>query len=369
MIFWIEDNIEITYNELVLDLKNEKPKNDLKGYNFIVSFLSRLLTGAKFSSIENIVNYIQSEKDKLSFRIQTSGTTSTPKNVDVIISNCIRHVKVNNESCSDRIWGMGYPVASFASTQVLFQSLMNKEAILYLFNVNFNSLDELLLKYKITNLSCTPTFLSMMLINMKELNNSVKKITTGGEKIRDNLIVSFKKTFINAEYINIYASSETGSLLRSNSEFFSIPQKYQRYLKIEEGTLRVHKNLLNSSSDMNLNNGWFDTNDQIEWVDENQFRFVSRSNGYLNTGGYRVSPHMVEELILNIKNVIDVHVYGKTNSLLGVILCADVIGSNIDSKSIKSEMKKLTDKHNVPQIVRVVEQFEHVFNGKRKLII
>ena len=264
---------------------------------------------------------------------------------------------------------MGYPAGSYASTQVFFQSFMNKETIIYLYGTDFKSLDNLFSKYRITNLSCTPTFLSMMLINMNSVYPTVSKITTGGEKMKDNLIDSFKKTFVNAEYVNIYASTETGSLLYSNSELFSIPEKYKEFIKVEEGTLRVHKSYLNFSSDIKVENGWFNTNDIVEWVNDTQFRFISRSNGFLNTGGYRVSPTEIEETILKIKNVNDVHVYGKPNSLLGTIVCADVIGKNIDSKIIKSDMMKLTDKHKIPQIIRIVDTFEFVSNGKKKLMI
>ena len=112
---------------------------------------------------------------------------------------------------------MGYPHGSFASTQVFFQSLMNKETIYYVFGIDFKTSDQIFSEYKITNLSCTPTFLSMLLINLKKEYPSVLKITTGGEKMKNSLINSFKKIFSSAEYINIYASTETGSLLYSTT--------------------------------------------------------------------------------------------------------------------------------------------------------
>ena len=341
----------------------------MEGYNYFLDLLIGLLKNYRFSSYDDIIKYFNSNQKTLNFNIETSGTTSTPKIISVKLENCIRYVKTNRSSNLIRFWGMGYPAGSYASTQVFFQSFMNKETIIYLYGTDFKSLDNLFSKYRITNLSCTPTFLSMMLINMNSVYPTVSKITTGGEKMKDNLIDSFKKTFVNAEYVNIYASTETGSLLYSNSELFSIPEKYKEFIKVEEGTLRVHKSYLNFSSDIKVENGWFNTNDIVEWVNDTQFRFISRSNGFLNTGGYRVSPTEIEETILKIKNVNDVHVYGKPNSLLGTIVCADVIGKNIDSKIIKSDMMKLTDKHKIPQIIRIVDTFEFVSNGKKKLMI
>lgn len=367
MIFWIEREVEVTYKELLEDLNNYNPISDLSGYMYFLTLLKKLCGSQHFSSVDSLIQFLIENKDTLNFQIQTSGTTSVPKSISVKVSNCIRYVKKSKEE-SLKIWGMGYPHGSFASTQVFFQSLMNKETIYYIFGIDFKTSDQIFSKYKITNLSCTPTFLSMLLINLKKEYDSILKITTGGEKMNDSLIKSFKKTFPSAEYINIYASTETGSLLYSTTEYFSIPEKYKSKLKIEDGTLRVHKSLLNDVE--KFNNDWYDTNDLVEFVDEKQFKFVSRSNGYLNTGGFRVSPSQIEEKIMEIEGVKDVHVYGRENSLLGSIICADIIGEGVSSKIIKMELiNRSVEKQMIPQIIRIVELFEHVSNGKKKIMI
>jgi len=367
MIFWIESGIEIPYDELLEDLNNDNPKSDLPGYMYFLTLLKKLCGGRIFSSIDSVIHFLIENKDTLSFQIQTSGTTSVPKSITVKVSNCIRYVKKSKEE-SLKIWGMGYPHGSFASTQVFFQSLMNEETIYYVFGIDFKTSDQIFSEYKITNLSCTPTFLSMLLINLKKEYPSVLKITTGSEKMKNSLINSFKKIFLSAEYINIYASTETGSLLYSKTEYFSIPEKYTSKLKIEDGTLRVHRSLLNEVD--KINDDWYDTNDLVEFVDEKHFKFVSRSNGYLNTGGFRVSPLQIEEKIMEIEGVKDVHVYGKPNSLLGSIICADIIGEGVSSKIIKSELiNRSIEKQMIPQIIRIVELFEHVSNGKKKIMI
>ncbi len=366
MIFWIERDFEISYNMLIEDLKNGESSINLSGYNYFLKLLQILINDYIPENPDDLINYILVNKDRLSFQIHTSGTTSTPKLVDIKLKNCVRYVKINNNS-EKRIWGMGYPVGSYASTQVFFQSLMNKETILYLFGMDFKLADEIFSNYLVTNLSCTPTFLSMLLINFQKKHPSVVKITTGGEKIKKGLIDAFKKIFIRADYINIYASTETGSLLYSKSEFFKIEEKYKNLLKIFNDTLWVHESLLNNIN--NLEDGWYNTNDLVEFIDNKRFKFVSRSNGYLNTGGYRISPSEVEEAILKIQNVIDVHVYGKSNSILGTILCADIIGDKLSSKKIKKELISSIEKHKIPQVIRLVKFFEHVNNGKKKIMI
>ena len=367
MIFWIERGIEISYSQLLEDSKKDEDYSELPGYRYFLSLIKDLCEGYSILSIDDLIKHLIQNKSHLSFYIHTSGTTSTPKSVEVQMSNCIRYVKSKNEK-DKSVWGMGYPSGSFASTQVFFQSLINRESIVYLFGIDFKTADNLFSEYKITNLSCTPTFLSMLLIYLKKAYPSVKKITTGGEKMMDHLIRSFKKTFVSAEYINIYASTETGSLLYSTSDVFSIPDKYKSHLKVEDGRLRVHKILLNKVDQ--IIGDWYDTNDIVEFINDTQFRFVSRSNGYLNTGGFRIYPKQIEDNLITIEGVVDVHVYGKPNSLLGTIICADIIGEGITIKIIKSEMmKKSTKKHLIPQVIRIVDSFEHVSNGKKKIMI
>jgi acyl-coenzyme A synthetase/AMP-(fatty) acid ligase len=368
MIFWTEDGLEISYSQLIEDLSKKKPSNNLSGYKYFHLLLLDLCRDFTFDSIDGLINYLLNNKNDLFFNMNTSGTTSSiPKIINVKLSNCIRYVKTKDDK-NKCVWGMGYPVGSFASTQVFFQSLINKETIIYLYGISFKSSDKVFSRYNITNLSCTPTFLSMLLMHLKKVYPSVKKIVTGGEKMSDNLILSSKNTFILSDYINIYASTETGSLLYSTSEYFSIPEKYTSQLKIVDGTLRVHKSLLNK---IPINNeDWYDTNDLVEFKNDKQFKFVSRSNGYLNTGGFRISPTQIEEKILAIEGVKDVHIYGKPNSLLGSIICADIIGEGITSKSIKTELiKQSIEKQLIPQIIRIVDLFEHMSNGKKKIMI
>ena len=366
MIFWIEEDLKISYSQLLVDLNKKETSLKIPGYNYFLCLLINLCEKVKAHSHEDIINYLLDNKELLSFNINTSGTTSTPKSIEVKLSNCIRYVKINYEN-NKSVWGMGYPAGSFASTQVFFQALINKETIVYLFGIDFKNSDNIFSNYTITNLSCTPTFLSMLLINLRNVYPSVKKITTGGEKVKSNLIQVLNKTFISSEYINIYASTETGSLLYSNSEFFSIPEKHKRYLKIEDNTLRVHRTLLNKVTQ--INDEWYNTNDLVEFVNKSQFRFVSRSNGYLNTGGFRITPSEIENNIMSIFGVHDVHVYGKPNSLLGTIICADIIGKDINSHYIKTELTKFCEKQKIPQVIRIVNSFEHISNGKKKLMI
>ena len=60
--------------------------------------------------------------------------------------------------------------------------------------------------------------------------------------------------------------------------------------------------------------GWYPTGDMISVVSENPylFRFISRKNESINSGGYKINPSEVEDIIRSFDGVIDVYVFAKT---------------------------------------------------------
>ena len=98
MIFWKEENVQISYDELLYEIKQKKTKYSLPGYKYFFNILLKLLSECKFESFSDIVKYISKNADELSFIISTSGTTSKPKDVEVNMLNCIRHVKKNGSN-------------------------------------------------------------------------------------------------------------------------------------------------------------------------------------------------------------------------------------------------------------------------------
>ena len=244
MIFWVEQGVEITYATFISELKTGFSVSKFAGYDYFFSLLSHMLDGENIDSYEDLIYILKNKSADLNFQIYTTGTTSAPKKVQVSVPNAIRHVK-EFEDKSSRIWGMCYPEGTYASTQVFFQALFNKDQIVFCYENDFKYVNDCLIKYKVSNLTCTPTFLKMILMHCQAENNFVRKLTTGGEKMTKSLLNDFKKWFVMAEYLNIYATSETGSLLSSDSDLFKIPSRYIDLIKIRNGRIHVHTKLLN----------------------------------------------------------------------------------------------------------------------------
>lgn len=284
----------------------------------------------------------------------TSGTTGMPKRIDHTVQSLMRLVRIGDKY-KDNVWGLAYNPTHMAGIQVIMQALINENSLIYLFNADIGKVQDAVDRLGITHLSATPTFYRM-LTNLSQFN-SVLRVTVGGEKSDNVLYQALKKTFPNAVINNIYASTEVGSLLVSHDNLFSIPEKFQKVIRIKNNELQVHKDIL---MHMNLEGLWYSTGDIVEVVsaDPMRFKIVGRKNEMINIGGYKVNPQEIEEIICEHPMVLNAFVYGKANSVMGNILCADIhtrVYSSDFKNQIISYLKSKIQDYKVPRIINLKE--------------
>lgn len=360
--FWIENNYKITYDEFLHDL-NYSCKKELNSYRGFIDLLRGVTQNKFFDNIDNFLNFLKDNSQKKNFITSTSGTTSKRKDVKVSLEVCLRQIKPDK---SNKVWGLFYPPNSYAFSQVIFQALFNRQTIVNCYGLPYAKQELLLKQNEVTNITCTPSFLNMILVNFKDNLDALEAITLGGEILSDLTLTNVRKKYPNIRLINIYASTEAGSLLYSNDNIFEIPKSLSDKIDIIDSELVIHKSLVNKSSSIKFKEDYFYTGDIVKYIDNNRFKFLNRKDGFINVGGQRVNPLEVEELIkLNIPEIEDVRVYGMKNSILGKILIAEVITSKYDIKSLKQEIKKRLIKEKVPQIVRIVNKLTLTESGKK----
>jgi acyl-CoA synthetase (AMP-forming)/AMP-acid ligase II len=410
-LFWIDKTgLEITYDDLFNDLIKEGEGNvyiqNHNPYFVFVNLLRNLLSQKKsimldsdFSSVELLSLEISDEvllkgkffqsnlsdeyrnlemifdsyernKNFLEIEIFTSGTSGKPKKVSQSLLNVIRAVRVNS-SYVNNIWGFAYNPTHFAGLQVFFQALFNKNTLVYIFDSDYKLVNNMFNKYDISHLSCTPTFMKMLIPYIHNPKEKVLSLTFGGEKFDEKLKGSIIQKFPKAKIKNVYASTEAGSLLRTDGDSFTIPERYKFLIKIENDELLINVNLLGKSDTFIFEGDWYRTGDLVKFIDDKKFKFVNRKSEMINVGGYKVNPSEIEDLIRNIEGVIDVIVLGRANSLTGNIIVANIIKSvNQDDKVLKERIKstlvlQLQD-FKIPRIINFVETFDITRTGKIK---
>ena len=120
------------------------------------------------------------------------------------------------------IWGLTYHPASFAGLQVVLQAISNSNPLIRLTGLQTSAVHVEIRREGITHISATPTWLRLMCSD-GVVHNHVSNITTGGEIADRTLIDQARTWFPNATFRNIYASTESGSVLLSDGDLFRVP--------------------------------------------------------------------------------------------------------------------------------------------------
>lgn len=364
------------FSNLILGLVNNKPlilidsdlkSNELKDINEGIINKIEKISSIKIPDLDKLIDLILNSKSEIS--IFTSGTTGQPKKIVHSIQNLTRTIRKSNKY-NDIVWAFAYNPTHMAGLQVFFQAIVNKNKLINVFNYQRRTIFEQIDKYNISHISATPTFYRLLLPVEKSFN-SVQRITFGGEKSDNNLYDSIKKIFPNAKINNIYASTEAASLFAAKGEYFQIPIENKDNFKVIENELLIHHSLLGKSESLIIENGFYHSGDLIEWIDENKglFKFKSRKNELINVGGYKVNPEEIENELLSIRGVQNALVYGKPNSVLGNVLCADIkleIKNSISEIEIKKYLSDKIQDFKIPRRIKFIDEFDLTRTGKIK---
>ena len=320
-----------------------------------------------YMSMGEIVEDIQNSTSEIT--IFTSGTTGQPKKVLHTVTTLTRSVRTG-ERYVGQIWSYAYNPTHMAGLQVFFQAFENLNTLVNVFNKQRSEVYELINKHNITHISATPTFYRLLLPFEQEYK-TVVRVTLGGEKSDSHLYENIKKIFPEAKINNVYASTEAGSLFAAKGDCFQIPEKIRDKFEVVDDELLIHKSLLGKSDSFKFEGDYYHSGDLIEWVDKESglFRFKSRKNELINVGGYKVNPGEVENILLSIEGVKQVLVYGKANSILGNVLCADIQledGVALTDVEIKKALRSQLQDFKIPRRIKFVEQMSLTRTGKLK---
>ncbi len=318
---------------------------------------------ARFESVEALLSKLKVSKSKIS--LFTSGTTGKPKRVSHLAAALAGQARAAAEDC---VWAFAYNPAHMAGIQVFFQILFGSGAAVDVFGKPAGYARDKILECGVTHISATPTFYRM-LAGCGDVFASVRRATLGGERSSEQMCALVARLFPNARVTNVYATTEAGALLASHGEAFRIPEALVGRVKVAGGELLVSASLLGESDCPCVEGGFFATGDLVEWVDEpaGLFRFVSRKDGAINVGGYKVAPEEVEEALNSVSGVIASRVYGRRNSLLGNVLCADVKladGISLSERLLRAELSKRLSAFKIPRIINFTAKIKLTRSGK-----
>ena len=262
----------------------------------------------------------------------TSGTAGRPTLVRHSLASLARGVRIS-AAHRDDVWALAYNPTHVAGVQVFLQALANLNTVVDVTGLDRLAIQRAFRHHGVSHVSATPTFYRLLLPCVEPLTG-VRSVALGGEASGGPLHEEIGRAFPAATLRNIYASTEAGSLLVSQGESFGIPPVMADAILVRDGRLHLHRRLMAEFSGPWVDGDWYDTGDRVEIVEQDpvRFRFAGRERDSVNVGGEKINPHEVEAVLGEHSGVGQVRVFGRKNSVMGQILCAEVVRATADSR-------------------------------------
>ncbi len=376
-----ESNFEDVFRQIVVSLKLDIPIT-VFDCNLSKSEVENLMSSEESLNCDKVISSEEINSNTItnfythccnlknwSINLFTSGTTAKPRKVSHSFNSLNRELRINSNQ-SEKIWGSAYNPTHIAGLQVFFQAFFNLNLLVRFFGLPNQVIYNDISLHGITNISGTSTFYKL-LYSKDHFFNSVSRITFGGEKFDSLISKKLIKMFPNAKQLNIYASTECGSLFASKNDEFEISKLMKEFIRIENDEILIHKSKLGYSSNLQVVNDWYRTGDIVEITSNNplRFKFTSRKNEIIGIGGYQVNPIEVEEIICEFEGVTDAYVFAKPNSVLGKILCCDIVSEvDISVKAIREFLSTRLQPYKIPRIIKFKERLGKTRSGKKRRV-
>lgn len=296
----------------------------------------------------------------------TSGSTGLPKRVWQSAAHLARAVRIAPRH-AEAVWALAYDPTHIAGLQVFLQALANGCPLVDVRDLDRPAVLAAIARHGVTHLSATPSFYRLLLPAAAALPG-VRSVTLGGERTDPVLIEQLRPLFPAARFHNVYASTETGTLLTAAGEAFAIAAGLEGRVVVRHGTLHVHRSLLGEFDGGPAGGEWYDTGDVVEMLSEQppRFRIAGRERDWINVGGSKVNPLEVEAVLAAHPAVARVRVFGRKNSVLGQVLCAEVVarGAAPAESALREFAEAQLQPFKVPRMIRFVENIASTRTGK-----
>lgn len=313
--------------------------------------------------------------------LATSGTTGPPKLVAHTLSSLSRTTKRGGPAGDPISWGLLYDYTRFAGLQVVLQALFGGSALISpAQDAPLREKLAMLSHHGCTHLSATPTMWRTIVMTPGARRLPLRQVTLGGEIADTRILSTLTATYPNARITHIYASTEAGVGFSVKDGLSGFPARYLDTppaglaLRISDGRLHIKSSgaapaYVGTGERLNVEDGWIDTGDNVERIGDRVY-FLGRASGVVNVGGNKVHPEEIEALLSSHPHVQASRVFGKSSSIMGTLVVADIVPSEAPEdkalfrRDIKAFLNGRTEPFKVPAIINIVEHIETTDTGK-----
>lgn len=331
---------------------------------YLLSKLSDLRKN--YPEAAKLIHFIRSwQQNKTTFQFQTSGSTGLPKSIDVNRYQIVASVEATTQYLSlkngDQVLIALDP--NFVATLMMVARCLILDMDLVLERPTANPLEK-------TNLPIDfASFVPYQIYKMMDDGNinrleQIKNVLIGGAPLSQSAFERLE--LLDTHIYATYGMTETVShiaLMRIKGNFAEASYEFLPGVSTgqdADGCLHV----TGAATKQKL----VQTNDIVEFVNKDSFRWLGRRDDVINSGGIKIHPEQLERVIDEYFELeAACMISWVEDEKLGAACVLLVEGSSLTSvyfESIQKSIEHNFSKHHIPRSVFTVNHFERTKSGK-----
>jgi acyl-CoA synthetase (AMP-forming)/AMP-acid ligase II len=312
----------------------------------------------------------------IAFILYTSGSSGTPKSIEIIHKNHIWAITRNAQYdpwSNKRTSLISAPLYHANGLTTFEGSFFGQSTIVLLPKFDSLACIQAIEKYRVDTMYCVPAMLSMMFqttaIEQSDVS-SLRQIRSASSHISQKLADTVKRYFPNASIFNSYGTTEVGPALFAPhpdgiprpATSVGYPAKGIKY-RIVDGILQIKSPsmILNNNKNQSFTeDGFFITNDLFKVDDNGFYYFLGRADDMFKCGGNSVYPTQVEEILESHPAVLSAAVIGIEDDIKGYKPYAFVVvrkDTTIDELELKQYVLDQGPAYQHPRRIWFIDEF------------
>ncbi|TAE39634.1 MAG: O-succinylbenzoic acid--CoA ligase [Runella slithyformis] len=300
---------------------------------------------------------------------QTSGSTGNPKSIEINRNQLQHSAKITQQALQlqqGQTALVCLNVAFIAGTMMLVRG-MEMGLNMYVVMPSSNPLEDIPADVAVDFAAFVPLQMQTMLQNgLASRLNTFQKIIVGGAAVSESLLAQI--ALLQVPVFSTYGMTETVShvaLRRLNglhkSESYALLPNIEANTD-ERGCLRLRGAVTNQA--------WIQTNDLIQFIDNQNFIIIGRADNIINSGGVKIQLEKVEKAIEQVwreqPRFFAWHQLDKTlgQKLILIIETTAPADSNLAIKTLKVQLLPHLTNYEIPKQIYYIEKFIETPTGK-----